>query len=125
VALFDLAGIKAIGRGVVAQAREGADAYQVIRPVRTNDDAGGWTEADSVVESGECFLIPGATRPEEKAIADRAQSTTPYVLRALPFNTILTADDTVRIAGREFSVLGVLRAEAANVAVTAVAEERV
>jgi hypothetical protein len=124
MALFDLAGIVATGRTIAAQAREGADTYQVIRPVRTPDDAGGWTEVPGVVEGGQCFLVAGATRPEEKAIADRAQSTTPYVLRDLPYNTTLTAADTVAIGGRTFQILGVLRNEAVNVAVTAIAEER-
>lgn len=112
----------AIGRQVAAQYR--SDTYSVVRVVRTPDDAGGWTETPGVVESGQCVLTAGATRPEEKAIADQAQSVTPYVLRNLPDDTSLTADDTVTIGGRTFQILGVLRAESVRVAVTAVAEER-
>lgn len=100
------------------------DTYQVVRGVRTPDDAGGWNEEPGVVESGGCVLTAGATRPDERAIAERAQSSTPYVLRNLPHNTILAASDTVIVAGRTFEILGVLRTEATNVAVTAVAEER-
>lgn len=113
----------AIGRQVAAQYR--VDAYQVVRgTTRVADDAGGWVETPAVVEAGTCVLTAGATRPDERAVADRAQSATPYVLRNLPWNTILAASDTVLVAGRTFEVLGVLRAEGVNVAVTAVLEER-
>lgn len=112
----------AIGRQVAAQFR--VDTYDVIRPARTPDDAGGWTETPGVVESGGCVLTAGATRPDERAIAERSQSASPYVIRNIRHDTILKASDTVKIAGRTFEILGVLRAEGANVAVTAVAEER-
>jgi hypothetical protein len=66
----------------------------------------------------------GARLPEERALADRIQSTVPVILRNLPYNTSLTAADTVTVNGRTLQVIGVLRAEAANVAATAVCEER-
>lgn len=113
----------AIGRQVAAQYRP--DSYQVVRGAsRTPDGEGGWTETPTVVETGTALLTAGATRPQERAIADRTQSTVPYVLRNLPYLTGVQASDTVQVNGRVFEVLGVLRPEAVNVAVTAVIEER-
>lgn len=112
----------AIGRRVAADYR--IDAYQVVRATRTPDNEGGWTEAPAVVESGTAVLTAGATRPDERALADKVQAVTPYVLRNMPYTTTITASDTVTVNGRTFEVIGVLRAEAVNVAVTAVLEER-
>lgn len=119
---LNLAGIVANARLIAADYR--FDSYQIVRGVNTPDDAGGWTTVEGVVESGTCILTAGATRPDERVVADRAQSAAPYVLRNLPHSTILTASDTVVVGGRTFQVLGVLKAEAVNVAVTAVCEER-
>jgi hypothetical protein len=77
-----------------------------------------------VVESGGCVLAAGVRMPEERALADQVRATTPYVLRNMPWNTSLIASDTVTVNGRTFEVIGVLRPEAVNVAVTAVCEER-
>jgi hypothetical protein len=112
----------AIGRQVAAQYRP--DVYEVRRTTTVDDGEGGETPTTITVESGGCVLTAGATRPAEIAIADQAGSTTPYVARNLPYNTVLTAEDELRINGRIFQVLGVLRAEATNVAVTAVCQER-
>lgn len=117
-----IANAVAIGRQVAAQYR--ADTYSIVRVTRTPDDEGGWTEVSGVVESGTAILTAGATRPDERALADKVQAATPFVLRNMPWNTTLAADDTVTVNGRTFQVLGVLRAEAVNVAVTAVLEER-
>ena len=119
---FNVAPIRDLGRRLAAEYR--FDAYTVVRTVNADDGEGGGTPTEGVVEAGSCNLTAGATRPEERAVADQAQSTAPYVLRNLPWNTILAASDTVQVAGRTFEVLGVLRTEAANVAVTAVVEER-
>lgn len=119
---FNLAPIIAQGRRIAADFR--FDTYEVRRTTGVDDGEGGETPTTTTVESGGCVLTAGATRPEERAIADQAGSTTPYVVRNLPYNTALTAEDEVRINGRVFAVLGVLRSEAINVAVTAVLEER-
>jgi hypothetical protein len=119
---FSIAPIVENARRLAADYR--FDTYAVVRTLSTSDSAGGGTDTPGVVESGGCVLTAGATRPDERAIADRAQSSSPYVLRNLPWNTILTARDTVVVSGRTFEVLGVLRTGAVNVAVTAVCEER-
>lgn len=112
----------AIGRQVAAQYRP--DTYEVRRTRVVDDGEGGETPTTTTVESGGCVLTAGAIRPDERAIADAAGSTVPYTVRNLPHNTILTAEDELLINGRTFQVLGVLRAEATNVAVTAVCQER-
>jgi hypothetical protein len=119
---FSIAPIVENARRLAADYR--FDSYTVVRATSTSDSAGGASTTTSVVEAGTCVLTAGATRPDERAVADRAQSSAPYVIRNLPYNTVLRATDTVVIGGRTFEILGVLRAEAVNVAVTAVAEER-
>lgn len=100
------------------------DSYTVVRVTRTPDDAGGWTEAEGVVEAGTCVLTAGATRPEEREIADRITASVPMIVRNMPHNSLVTPADTIVIAGRVLQVIGVLRTEAANVAVTAICEEQ-
>jgi hypothetical protein len=119
---FNLAPIIETGRQIAADFR--FDTYRVIRTTRTPDGEGGWASVTAIEEQGAAVLTAGATRPDERALADRVQSASPYVLRNLPHTTVLRADDTVEVNGRTFQVLGVLRTEAANVAVTAVLEER-
>lgn len=111
-------------RPVAAEFRRGADTYEVLTVAPTGDGAGGWTVAEAVAESGECILVAGNLRPEERIFAERLGAVTPYVLRDLPWDTTLASDHIVRVAGRRFAVLGVLRNEAANAAVTAICEER-
>jgi hypothetical protein len=113
----------AIGRQVTAQYRP--DTYQIVRgTVAIPDSAGGYTATPAVVESGGCVLTAGAIRPAEQAIADRAGATVTYTVRNMPHDTTLLASDTLTINGRTFEVLGVLRGEATDVAVTAVCQER-
>ena len=111
-----------IGRGLL----EGntTDTYDLLRSVSTADGEGGSTAAEGVVESGGCFLVAGATRPEEAAVASRVQASSPYVVRAMPYNSGVTAQDIIAIGGRRFEVLGVLRAMSLNAAITAIVEER-
>lgn len=122
-----LANAVAIGRRTLADPQIGAraDTYEVRRTTGVDDGEGGETPTTTTVENGGCLLTAGATRPEERAIADQAGSTTPYVVRNIRYDSILTAQDELRINGRVFQVLGVLRNEAARVAVTAVCQERV
>lgn len=114
-------------RPLAAEFRRGVDAYAVLTITPTGDETGGWDEAEAVRESGECILVAGNLRPEERVIAERQGTITAYALRDLPWDTTLTARDVVRVGGedgRRFEVIGVLRNEAANAAVTAICEER-
>lgn len=122
MAAFDLAAIVEQARAIAAGYR--FDAYTVLRPTTADDGAGGHEPTYGPVEAGACILTAGATRPDERVIAERSAATSPYVLRNLPHDTLLEASDRVEIGGRTFEVLGVLRTEAANVAVSAVCEER-
>lgn len=118
-----IASVVAIGRDIAADYRP--DAYQILRTVSTPDDGGGRTEVEAVVEAGGCVLTAGATRPEERAEAARVEATAPIVVRNMPHTTGLVASDTLLVNGtRRLEVLGILRAEAVNVAVTAICEER-
>lgn len=125
MALFDLAGVVATGRQLAAQARAGADTFAVLRTTDAAGGEGGASGTEATGDTGECLLTPGATRPEERVIADAAGSQAPYVVRALPWDIDLKASDVLLINGtRRMEVLGVLKAGAANVVVTAVCEER-
>lgn len=113
----------AIGRQVAAQYRP--DVYSLVRASGgTGDSSGTDDQTEATVEGGACVLIAGALRPTEQTIAEQAGSTTPYAVRNMPYLTIARATDVLVINGRRFEILGVLRTEAVNVAVTAVCEER-
>lgn len=116
-----IASAVAIGRQVAAQYR--VDTYTIRRATSTPDGEGGGTDAESTEESGGCILTAGATRPEERAYADRITGSVPIIVRNMPWNTSLKASDVLEVNGRRLNVLGVLRAEGANAAVTAVCEE--
>lgn len=111
---------------IAASAR--TDAYEILRGTnRVADDSGGYTETPAVAEAGYCNLTAGAVRPEERQIADRAGSQSPYVARNMPAESIVTAQDTIRfggVGGRVFEVIGVAQTEALRVVTTAVLEER-
>lgn len=111
-----------IGKRIVADAV--TDAYQVVTFTNTPDDTGGWETVEGTGESGRCTLIAGATRPEERVVAERLQATTPYVIRNLPADSAVTEKDVIQVGQRRFEVLGVLRAESLRVSVTAICEER-
>lgn len=117
-----IANAVAIGRQVAADYRP--DTYEVRRTTGVDDGEGGEVPTTTTVESGGCVLTAGARQPTEQAIADAAGSTVPYIVRNIRYDTVLTAQDDLRINGRVFQVLGVLRNEAARVAVTAVCQER-
>jgi hypothetical protein len=117
-----IASVVAIGRQVAAEYR--SDSMQIRRMVKVSDGAGGSIPTPSIIGTVGCVLTAGATRPDERAEADRAGVTTPYVIRNIPHNTDIKASDEALIGGRTFRIVGVLKAESVNVAITAVAEER-
>lgn len=112
----------AIGRTQATKYRP--DTYEVIEYTNVADDAGGWVPSGAVVESGGCVLVAGNLRPDERVFADRAEAVIPYALRNMPYNSAIQPEHDVMVGGRTFKVLGVLRNEAANAAVTAICEER-
>lgn len=119
---FNLAPIIEQGRRIAADFR--FDTYEVRRTTGVDDGEGGEVPTTTTIESGGCVLTAGARQPSEQAVADAAGSTVPYIVRNIRYDTVLTAQDDLRINGRVFQVLGVLRNEAARVAVTAVCQER-
>lgn len=113
----------AIGRQVAAQYRP--DTYALVRASGgTGDSSGTDDQAEATVEGGGCVLVAGNLRPTEQIIANQVGSTTPYAVRNMPYTTSARAADVLVINSRRFEILGVLRTEAVNVAVTAVCEER-
>lgn len=113
----------AIGRQIAAQYR--ADTYTLLRASGgTGDSSAADDGSVATEESGGCVLVAGNLRPAEQIIADQAGSTSPYAARNMPYNSDARATDVLVIGGRRFEILGVLRAEAVNVAVTAICEER-
>lgn len=99
------------------------DAYALVRDTATSDSEGGTTVIEATVEAGGCDLRAGLTRPDERAVADQTQATTPYVI-TLPYATSAVATDRLMVAGRTFEILGVLKDGFLGTDARAVCEER-
>lgn len=99
------------------------DTYTLQRDTNTPDDAGGWTAAEDVAESGPCDVTTGVARPDERAVAARVQATAVYVI-SLPYDTIATASDRILVAGRTFEIIDVLRDGFLGTDARAICEER-
>lgn len=101
------------------------DQYELLATTSTPDDTGGSTATEAVIESGPCSLTAGATRPEERLIADRRGTQTPYVVE-LPYATQATGQHAIRVNGRTFQVIGgALKDGALGLTARLVCEERV
>jgi head-tail adaptor len=98
------------------------DTYALQRDTNTPDDAGGWTTVEATVESGPCDVAMGLSRPDERAVADRARAIAPYVI-TLPYATSATASDRILVAGRTFEIVDVLKDGFLGVDARAVCEE--
>jgi len=103
-----------------------ADTYELLVPgAGVSDGAGGTTVgAETVAEMGTCGLTAGTTRPEERAVAERAGYQSPYTIE-LPYATIATPAHRLRVNGaRTFAIAGVLRDGNLGITATAVCQER-
>ena len=101
----------------------GADHYEILRNVPTKDNRGGETMVESVVETGRCMLqVVNRIGFEGANAGPIVQGTTPY--RAmLPGVTTLRDTDVLRVNGREFDVVSIVRGGAVGVGATVELEE--
>lgn len=103
------------------------DQYELLATGAGTADRAGvkQTGATTVIESGPCSLTAGATRPEERLIADRAGTRTPYVIE-LPHRTQATGQHAIRVNGRTFAIVGgALKDGSEGLTARLVCEERV
>ena len=98
------------------------DAYTATRRTRTPDGEGGWTEANTTVETGLCRLIAGAGGQAAQQVADRLTVARPYAAY-LPLSATVTEGDALAIGSRTFRVLAVLYGGAYAVTKQCVLEE--
>lgn len=84
-----------------------ADEYEIVRVERVSDGYGGWTETETVIESGRCFLdTSGAGR--EVVGGSVVEAISPYTAE-LPYDSAVSETDTLVINGRPFSITSVVR----------------
>src|SRR5690606_10668339 len=84
-----------------------ADEYELVRVERVSDGYGGWTETETVVESGRCFLdTSGAGR--EVVGGSVVEAISPYTAE-LPYDSAVSETDTLVINGRPFDITSVVR----------------
>jgi hypothetical protein len=100
------------------------DAYDVLRTVSGGTDEFGGTlpVTDAVVETGMCSLIAGGLQPSERVVADRLGWEVAYAVE-LPYDTLLTPEDRIRINGRPFEVGGVSKEGRWGLSAIAVVQE--
>lgn len=84
-----------------------ADEYEIVRVERVSDGYGGWTETETVVEAGRCFLdTSGAGR--EVVGGSVVEAISPYTAE-LPYDSAVSETDTLVINGRPFDITSVVR----------------
>lgn len=105
-------------------------AYPDVCEIRRQVDAGTdefgnpLPPTTATFESGPCSLRSGGLQPNERLAATRLEYATPYAID-LPFPTIVTVEDTIRVNGtRTFEVGGVIREGEWGIDATAVCVER-
>jgi hypothetical protein len=99
------------------------DWCEVVRPVQTADGRGGHTAVPTVVEQTRCVLSVSQRSGTEGIASDQLVGITVYTCD-LPFSTLLTEDDTLRINGRDFAVVSVGWEEGFAIGKTALLEAR-
>jgi len=97
-----------------------SDPYLIERTVTVTDDAGDPTSTTSTVESGVCSLKPATG--SERVQASQLQWVAAYTVR-LPYDTLLTPDDDLVVAGRRYEVGAVMRGGEFAVSTTALCQE--
>ena len=86
-----------------------ADYYELLDNDETEDEFGGRTVVETVIESGRCWLKVAGTQGTEGAPWDIVTTTGPYVA-TLPLDTIAEAHHRIRITAaitgetREFAI---------------------
>ena len=99
------------------------DWCEVVRPTQTADGRGGTTTIDTVVESTRCALSVSQRAGTEGPRADQMVGVSVYTCD-LPWSSLLTDADTLRVNGRDFTVTSVGYAEGFEIGRTALLEAR-
>lgn len=105
-----IAGFKEQGRAtqqVVGEATH-KDAYELIRAVPTGTDYGTRSFTDQTVETGYGSLDVRNVLTGESVQSEAIGGTSAYTM-TLPFTTIATRNDTLRVAGRTFGITSVTK----------------
>lgn len=84
------------------------DAYEVLRRVGTQTDAGTKSFTELVVESGMGSLDVRNVLTGEGVRAEAVGPSSAYTM-TLPLDTVATPKDTIRVAGRLFAITGVTK----------------
>jgi hypothetical protein len=85
------------------------DECDILRPTRVQKPSGGWTETDVVVETTRCAVLDeGGVNAAGSLIADQIGSAAVTKRMLLPRGTDIQEDDSVRVAGMTYSVIGSL-----------------
>lgn len=99
------------------------DTFEIVRETRTDSDEGGWTNAETVIGTGNCRLRSSEIQPQEQQIAERFGWEVAYPID-LPYATAVTPADRLRVNGtRTFEVGGVIKAGTWGFWATAVCKE--
>ncbi len=84
------------------------DAYELVRTVRTETGYGTGTMVEATVETGYGSLDVRNVLTGEAVQSEAIGATSAYTM-TLPFATVATPNDTLRVAGRTFGITGVQR----------------
>ena len=99
------------------------DWCEVVRSTPTADGRGGITTIDTVVESTRCALSVSQRSGTEGPRADQITGISVYTCD-LPWSSLLTDADTLRVNGRDFTVTSVGYAEGFEIGRTVLLEAR-
>lgn len=99
------------------------DWCEVVRPVSTADGRGGLTDVPTVVEVTRCALDVSNRAGVEGTGGDVLAARSVYTCE-LPYGSLLTERDALRVNGREFTVVDVGWGEGFEIGLHATLEER-
>lgn len=100
-----------------------ADSYSLFELVETQDEYGGFSTEESLVESGRCELRAfSANWGGEQMSGPRVVTEGSYELE-LPLESVATSEHVVYVNGRKFGITNVVRAGEAEMFTTAAVEE--
>lgn len=83
------------------------DAAEIWRYTSADDGAGGQLQTWAKLADTTGRVAPTGYSPAERMIADRLTGVITYTV-TLPYNTIITSRDRVKIGGRTFEIVGLV-----------------
>lgn len=78
-----------------------ADSYELVRFTPVKDGRAGWTVTEEVLEPGRCKLMAATRQGAIRMSGDVVLPVAPYTAE-LPYTSVVTGSDNIRINGREF-----------------------